>query len=140
MYIPVDDGRWVNADFERLARVIKDYDENLELRWIPPDKRTRNDKKPYVIVDIRLNEVVLYASELDTPEDILARLFIADNEKGNVLSKIDAYNNAIKAMKMKEWLDEREDMRDQANFLFSSPLNTIKFNGKKLDHLRRPIL
>lgn len=140
VFIPTDDGRWVNADFERLARIVQDYDSELELRWIPPDKRTREDKKPFIVVDKRTETAVLHASEFDSPVEILTRLFLGDGTKNNTLADIEAHNRAVEAMNMKHWLDEREDLMDQANFLVGSPINTVRFNGKKLDHLRRPIL
>jgi hypothetical protein len=140
VYIPTDDGRWVNSDFERLARLVNEYDEHLEFRYIPPDKRTREDKKPYIIVDTRTEAAVLHAGELDTPEDILTRLYLADDKFGNVLTRMEAHNLAVRIIENQKWLDEREDMKDQAIFLMKSPLNTVRFNGKKLDHWRRPIL
>lgn len=140
VFIPTDDGRWVNADFERLARNIKEYNSDLELRWIPPENRTREDKAPYIIIDTKTNQSILHASELDTPAEILTRLYLADSKNGNVLERIEAHNLAVMNLKAQEWNDEREDMRDQARFLFFSPLNTVRFKGKKLDHLRRPIL
>jgi hypothetical protein len=139
-FIPTDDGRWVNSDFERLARNIQDYDQNLQLCWIPPEKRTREDKKPYAVVDTRTQTVVLHAGELDSPAEILTNLYLADGSNGNVLDRIEAHNLAIENLRTQEWADQREDMRDQALFLVKSPLNTLKFNGKKLDHLRRPVL
>lgn len=139
MYIPSETGHWVSEDFERLASVIKDYDFNLELRWIPTDKRTREDKKPYVIMDTLSNTPVLFASELDTPVDILERLFMADNGKGNVLSKIDARNNAQQAMNMKAQMDIYEELHDMAGFLMGNKSkHYVKMgNGVKLDDQRR---
>jgi hypothetical protein len=139
VHIPTDDGQWVNADFERLARNIKEYDPALELRWIPPANRTREDKKPYVIVDTRNNTAVLHASELDTPPEILARLYLADSKNGSTLERIEAHNLAVKNLQMQEWLDVREEMRDQARFLMFTPLHYVRFNGKKLDDTRRPV-
>lgn len=140
MYTPTDDGRWVSEEFERLARVIKDYDEYLELRWIPPEHRTRDDKEPFAIVDTRTNYTVLHANELETPASILGRLFSADNKHGNVLDRVEANNTAVEVLEKKKQLDEWEEMHDVAGFLYSSNKNYIKHNGKKLDHNRRPIL
>jgi hypothetical protein len=140
VFIPTDDNRWVNADFERLARNIKEYNPDLELRWIPPEHRTREDKAPYIVVDTKINQSVLHANELDTPTEILTRLYLADSKNGSVLDRIEAHNLAVLNLQMQEWIDEREDMMDQARFLFFSPLNTVRFNGKKLDHQRRPLL
>lgn len=139
VFVPTDDGRWVNSDYERLARNIREYDPGLELRWIPPEYRTREDKKPYCIVDTRNNTVVLHASELDTPADILTRLYLADDKYGNPLDRLEAHNLAIKNLELARWLDEREDMMDQARFLLETPLHWVKFNGKKLDDTRRPV-
>lgn len=139
MFVPADDGRWVNEDFARLAEIINDYDYWLELRWIPPDKRTRDDKKPYMIVDTRTNIPVLFASELDTPQQILAWLLEADNADGSPLDRIELHNKAIELFEMKKRQEEMEEAMDYAKFLFQSPLNTIKANGKKYNHERRII-
>ncbi len=139
-FIPTNDGRWVSSTYERLARVINEYDENLQLCWIPPDKRTREDKKPYMVLDSKTQSPVFYASELDTPVDILTKLYTADSKHGDVHERLVAHNLAIEIMETKQWEDEREELRSQANFLLGSPLNTVNFKGKKLDHLRRPIL
>jgi hypothetical protein len=142
-FIPCDDGRWVNADFERLARNIKEYNPELELRWIPPENRTREDKAPYVVVHSPVGgqeSVVLHATELDSPVEILTRLYLADSKNGDVLERLEAHNLAVENLRMQEYRDEMDELADQALFLLSSPLNTVKFKGKKLDHLRRPVL
>lgn len=138
-YIPTETGQWVSEDFARLAEVIQDYDSALELRWIPPEHRTRDDKEPYMIYDTRMHSVVFYASELDTPVGILEKLFRGDIRKHNVLANLEAHEAAQKALDFKKKMEEYEDMADQAKFLSQSPLNTLRFNGKKFDHNRRVI-
>lgn len=141
-FIPTESGVWVNEHFERLARVVQDYDPQFELRWIPPQHRTdpEDRKKPYVIWDTVSNSPVLYASELDTPEAILERLFLGDNTKGNVLEKLDAHNAAVKAMQYKEELDKREEQKDYAAFLMGTEKNYIQLGkGRKVDDQLRPI-
>lgn len=138
-YIPTETGHWVSEKFSTLAEIVNDYDHYLELRWIPPDKRTRDDNKPYVIWDTRINRPVMFASELDVPEETLARLFMADNGRENVLSRLEATEAAVRAFQMKEWLNKMEEAHDQAEFLLKSPKNYLKFNGKKFDDQRRVI-
>lgn len=138
-YIPTETGEWVSEEYERLARVIKDYDPYLALAWIPPARRTREDREPYALIDTRVNEVVMYATELETPEQILGRLFSADMLKGNVLDRLEANNAAIEAIQKKKWLDELEDAADEAYFLKQSHLHTVRMKGKKFDHNRRVI-
>lgn len=140
VFIPTETGHWVSEDFERLARVVQDYDHNLQLRWIPPDHRTREDKNPYVIWDTLTNTPVLYASELDTPTEILTKLFLADNKQGNVLSRLEAHNNAQEIMDARSVMDKYEEMHDQADFLLNRAGNYVKMGkGIKLDGQRNRI-
>lgn len=135
----VVDGQWVSEKFERLASLLQDYDPNLELRWIPPANRTREDKEPFVIFDLRSNTPVLFAKEQDEPHQILARLWGIDNKHTNVLDKIEIEERAKRALEMKAWMDAKEEAADLAYFFKQSPLHTIKHNGKKFDHNRRRI-
>lgn len=140
MYIPTDSGYWVSEDFCRLAEIIKDYDEHLELRWIPPDKRTDIDtSKPYAIVDTRSDYIVFHASELDTPEEILTRLWSNDNTKHDVMKFMTISDNARKAMELKREIDQREEAMEEAAWLIGTKKNYIKHRGKKLDDQLREI-
>lgn len=139
MYIPIEDGRWVDENFARLAEIIQNYDHNLVLLWIPPDKRDPVDKKPYAVIDTRTQSYVMFATELDTPVDILARLYRADNTHGNVLTALEAHNKAIEAFETQKRIEQLEEMREYAMFLLTSKKNYIKHNGKKFDSERRVI-
>jgi hypothetical protein len=90
MFVVTDDGQWVNEHYHRLAEIIQDYDPCLELQWIPPGQRTdeADKKNPYRIVDTRSDSVVMFASERDSAEEVLARLWGADNANGSVLDEM----------------------------------------------------
>lgn len=146
MMIATEGGEWVNEDFARLAEVVRDYDEYLELRWIPPGQRDTDAEKknPYCIIDTRSNYIVMFASERDTPQTILARLFTADNKHGSVLDRIDAENAAAEILSLKAKMDEEEMKKDFVSWLMQSEQNYIKVNhpitGEKVkfdDQLRR---
>lgn len=132
---------WISEEFERLARMVKDYDEFLEFQWIAPEDRvTVTDRAaPYRILDTRNNKVVMYATEVDTPTEILARLFEADNLTGDVLKKIDAHNAAVKAIQLKKELDEREAAMDFSAFVVGNRKNYWKHDGIKYDSNMRRI-
>lgn len=137
-FIPTESGHWVSEHYERLARVVQDYDPQFELFWIPPEHRITPEERKncYAIVEHSpLGDVVAFhASELDTPESILERLFMSDNKHGNVLDRIDAHNAAIKAMQMKEELDQREEAMDKVAWLMGTKKNYIEMgNGRVLD-------
>lgn len=142
MYIPTETGHWVDENFERLARVVQDYDPRFELRWIPPEHRsTDSDRaKPYVIWDTDTNTPVFHASELDTPTDILERLFAGDISKGDVLARIDKHNAAIKAMELKAQLDEAEERQEYVAWLIGSKKNYLTLpGGRRVDDQLRPL-
>jgi hypothetical protein len=140
------DGEWVNEHFARLAEVIQEYDEALTLQWIPPGQRDEeaDRKNPYRIFDTRSNRVVMFASELDTPQDILARLWGADNTKNSVLENLDANNAAAEALRLKEKMDEDDLRKDFVAFLIGTKKNYINttnpITGEKVkfdDQIRR---
>lgn len=146
MYVVTDDGTWVNEHYHRLAEIIKDYDPNLELQWIPPGQRDTDEEKkaPYRIIDVRGNYVVMYASERDSAQEILARLWGADNKNGNVLDRMEIRNAAIEAFQLKEKMDEEGTKREFVEWLIGTKQNYIKtrnpVTGEKMkldDQLRR---
>lgn len=142
-FVPSDDGRWVSENFERLARVVQDYDPQFELRWIPPEQRTTPEerKHPYVVWDLVHNCACLFASELDTPEDILTKLFEGDNSKHNVLERLDARNAAVRALEMKKQLDLAEENQEYVAWLVGTQKNFIQLGkGRKVDDQLRPLL
>ena len=143
MYTPTDDGQWVDEQFERLARVVKDYDPGYALYWIPPAQReTLQDKqKPYVVVDERTGLPIMWASRTDTPDKILEELFLGDNSKGDVLARMEAHNAAVEALKMKERMDIAEERQEYVSWLIGTKKNFINLGGgRKVDDQLRPIL
>lgn len=143
MHIPTDDGQWVDENFERLARVVQDYDPQFELRWIPPGQRDTNLERlnPYVIVDIITNSPVMFASGSETATGILERLFSMDNSKGDVVARMDAHNAAVQAMEMKKKLDLADERKEYVQFLIGTKKNYIQLGkGRKVDDQLRPIL
>lgn len=138
-YVVTDDGQWVNGDFERLARMVQDYDQSLQLVWIPPAARTRDDKEPYAIQDTRDMKIVFFIKETDTPVEVIERLFTGDNKHGDVLKRLEAREDAARVWKMKQDEDSMQEAAELAFFIKQSPLHTIRLNGKKFDHNRRRI-
>lgn len=109
--------RFVSQKWMFLAEMIQDYNPSLELRWIPPDKRSNQDRdKPYMVVHQDKHGkdyVVLYASELDQPEEVLERIFLSDMKNGNVLTRMEARNSAKKLFEMRE---KEEQLAEQEEF------------------------
>lgn len=127
--IPTDDGRWVSESHERIARIIQDYDPELHLAYIPPDKREPGDV-PFAVIHqpaSRPGYIVFTAAECD--ERILERLWASDNKHGDVLSRLDAHNAALEAVKLKKQMDEAEERQDLVKHVVRSPKSVYKHNG-----------
>jgi hypothetical protein len=138
---PVVD-RWISEEFDRLAELVRDYNPNLEFRWIPEHMRTSvHDKaNPYCIFDTRINSIVMYASHTDTPVSILEKLINSDNKHGDVLQRMLAHNQAIDLMRMKEQIDQMSEAREFSEFALGNEKNYWKHNGKKYDSEFREII
>lgn len=110
---------WISAEFQRLAEVVNDYDENLFLEMVPLDKQhlLTDKSKVFRIVDDRTKSIVLYADSLSRPDEILARLWSMDSKHGNVLQRLDAQNAAVEALNLKKQMDEREAVMDFVQFV-----------------------
>jgi hypothetical protein len=128
-----EDGRFVSEKHMRVAEIIRDYDPNLEIEWIPEDKRAAQDP-PFRVVHTNpttgYRYVVCYADNLDGP--LLERIYKMDAEKhGNILSDVDAHNQAVKALIKKKMEDEMAEANDLAASILRSPKSVYRHNGVK---------
>lgn len=128
-------GRALSAFHQRLAELIADYDETLELAWIPPEKRLpldkdkefavicrpRNDQPPYVVMKI---------AEADCNESVLAALIVRDNSHSSVLDRIEACEFADQVMQAKDDAERAAFRQDLIATVVKSPLHTFRHDGK----------
>lgn len=127
--IPTDDGRWVSEDHERIARIIQDYDPDLHLAYIPPDKREPGDV-PFAVLHTPPGQpgyIVFTAEYCD--ERILARLFAGDTAKTDVLAGIDTHNAALEAIRLKKQMDYEEERSELVKSIVKSPKTVYRHNG-----------
>jgi gamma-glutamylcyclotransferase (GGCT)/AIG2-like uncharacterized protein YtfP len=145
VFVPSNDGSWVNENFARLAEVIRDYDAQFELRYIPPVNRSdpEDHTRAYCVFDLYSQTPAFFAAADATPEEILGHLFDIDNKHGNVLTRMEARNNAKEALKLKADLDEREEKMEYVQWLMQDQRNYLHLrdrHGEKVkfdDQLRR---
>lgn len=136
--VATQDGHFVSEIHMRVAEVLRDYDRNLEIEWIPDAARTDPRDKPFRVVhtDPRsgYRYVVCYADELDGR--LLERIIAMDSaKKGNVLSEIDARNAAVKLLAKKEADEQRAEAHDMAAHALKSHLNTYTLKDPKTNRL-----
>lgn len=130
-------------DTSRLAEIINDYNDTLELRWIPKAARTEamDDIRPFVIVQNLPNggeNLVMYLSEQEiaNPAGVLARLFNSDHSKGPKGAVLARIENAERAKKIWEAKKAEEDLLERLDFwksVWKSPKHTYRHNGMKMD-------
>lgn len=129
--VPTSDGYLIDENHARIAEIIKDYDSELELAWIPPDKRLPGDS-PFAVIHRPMGKpeyIAFYADVCD--ERIIERIFIGDVKRhgGTILNEIDAKNAAVKAVQMKKQMDELDAQADKAQHVLKSPLHKYRMEG-----------
>lgn len=139
--VPMSDGSWVSTKVARTAEIIADYDPNLEIRWIPRDRRNPGDDAFQIVQhcsDGVARVVMSVPTEAEFDERVLQRLFLADNAKENVQARMEASNAAVKAMELKKQMEAADQAREVAAAVFSSPLNRYVHDGLRYDLPDRP--
>lgn len=120
------ENHYSSEKWARFSEILGDFNPDLELRWIPPEHRTdpKDSLRPYAIVHSRAGQkeyVVMFATELDDPQEILARLFAGDVHRNkSFLEMLDAQNAAVEAFRLKEQMAQREVEADFAHFLMTN--------------------
>lgn len=135
--VGTDEGYFVSQKWMYLAEMIKDYNHNLELRWVPPANRGPEDRqKPYVVTSRDTNGrdyIVMYASELDQPEEIMTKIFHSDMKNGNVLDKVEARNRAHKLFELRNREEELAEQAELARWLVETKKTRPTFRDKNGD-------
>lgn len=129
-YFPDENGHFVSDNQRRVADVLRDYDPNLQLQWIPPGQRHETKDYAFRVVDVRPGRppyVVCFANDCD--ERLLARVFQADNTKGNVLNYLDAHNAALEAIRLKKRMEASAEMNEMAYSILHSRKEHYRHNG-----------
>lgn len=142
---------FVDSKWLRFSEILQDYNPEYELRWIPPVNRTNADSsKPYAIVhtpsDGKPPYIVMFAGELDNPQDVIATLWAGDLRRHNVMAQLDLKEMARQVFEAKVEQEKQEALRDQAAFLMDSSrsknwVNWVSPSGEKvkLDSFRRRV-
>lgn len=137
LIVATEEGRFVSQKWMFLAEMLQDYNPSLELRWIPTEKRAPGETdKPYMVVhQDRQGQsyIVLYASELDQPEEVMTRIIHADMKHGNVLDRMEVRNNVNKLFEMRKREEELAEQEEFAAWLVKTNKSNPTFRDKSGD-------
>jgi hypothetical protein len=134
--VPLEDGSFVSAKVARIAEIIHDMDPNLEVQWVPRDRREPDDDAFRIIERTRDGgRVVAFSvkSEAEFDERVIERIYLGDTHKHDVWSRTEAHNEAVKLVEAKKAREAKEAAREFAQAVFNSPLNTYVHNGIRFD-------
>ena len=127
--IPLADGHSVSQRTLHLIEAIRDYHDKLDVKWIPDD--LRKEGEPQFAITERLGdgreEIVFHVmDEAHFDGSVLERIIQGDTSRRDVLSEIDAKNEAIERLKGKMIEEQRAVANDIAIHALRSPLNKYK--------------
>jgi hypothetical protein len=128
-------GYALSDEHRRIAEIIKDYDESLELAWIPPDKRD-GEEFPFAILHRTPGGVVDYVAmklrEREIDHRVLVRLWENDTTKNDVLGAIEREEDARKIMQLKKEMDDAEEAQELATWALKAR-SGAKHNGVRFE-------
>lgn len=131
-----DNGMFISAKISRIVELIRAHDSNLDVKYIPPNLRGPGDAAFAITERLRDGrEVVAFyvQSECDFDEDVLARVYEADNQHHNVQSMLESKNKAAQRYQEAKHREEREAHYDVMLSMIRSKKHTYRHNGKKYD-------
>jgi hypothetical protein len=129
--VSCSDGSFVTARAMRVVEIIRDYDPQLDVEWIPRERRQPGDNS-IRIVDNRAHGLArVIMSFVDEEEftrkdgaDVLERLFLADWTRHDPIARMDAANAAAKALELHRTMERVEETKDIGRHALASPLHS----------------
>lgn len=132
-HILTDQGA-LSQKHERVAEIIKDYDPDLELAYIPAAERTAFDAHPFAIIHVNpangYRYVVMTCKEEEVDERLLARLFKHNLSTNDVIGNLEAEEAAKRLMEMRRQMDIQAEKQEFAKAVITSKKNYYRHNGK----------
>lgn len=116
---------FVEEDVLRIVQKVSEYDENLRIRYLPPDRVINPSQAPYALVERGKDgvwRVVFYIWELD--DRVMDRIVAMDTFKQDVLGNLDKNNQKARDTVKKEGEELREEAREKTKAIIDSPKDT----------------
>lgn len=131
-----DNGMFISAKVSRIIELIREHDSNLDVKWIPPSLRKEGDAAFAITERLRDgSEVVAFYvdSEEHFDEDVLARVYEADNQFHDVSTMLESKNAAAKRAAEAKAAEERAQHVDLMRSMVQSKKHTYRHGGRKFN-------
>jgi hypothetical protein len=131
-------GAFISESHRHVAEILHDYNRGFSLVWVPPKDRTRETTDPFAIIH-RMPDGSEYVAmwlterEMDNPQEVLRRVFMADTSRTDVLANLEAAENARQLLAMKAEENRIEEQLELIEFMVKTPLHQVQHNGRKFD-------
>ena len=136
MFLASEEGYFISDNHRRVAEIVNDFDRNLEVQWIPPDKRDSlsEKEKPFRIIHRGHGDgqpyTVMELSDDEMNGKVIERLFQSRVDKNDIPAQVRAAQDAAKVLQLKRLQEEQEATRDFDVFRLKTPLHTFRHDGK----------
>lgn len=131
----LDNKAKLSETHERVACLLKEYNPELELQYIPEHDRTAFDSKPFRVIHnspVKGVYIIGHFRADEVNHTLIAHIFKHDLGKNrNFITEMEAEERAKEALLMREALDKYEEKEDFAKHLIKSRKHVYKHNGKK---------
>lgn len=124
-------GVYVEADTLDIVRRIREYDPNLRVKYLDPDRGGEFDDPPYRIMELCPDgheRLVFGVWSLDA--QVLERLYLADTQRHDILSRLENVNGRAAAEVQRRYEEEKEEAREMTEAIIRSPLDTYTLPGR----------
>lgn len=129
-------GHFISADHRRIAEIINDYNQYMQLIWIPPEQRELNEEFPFAILHSPPGlapYIVRKVRESEMNHTLISWLAMNDlskNRPADIFARIEADEAARKLLEFKRQEEAKAEKLDLAKSIIGGK-NFYKHDGKK---------
>ena len=123
--VELSEGTWIEEDLYDIVRRVQQYDPNLKVQYLDPERTGNLTDAPYRILEScpdGIWRIVFGVWELD--ERVLERLFKSDTQRGNILQGIDSSNLLAQKEQDRRYQDEQDALNELVADTLRSPKDT----------------
>lgn len=126
----LEDGSVVSQRVLDIIETIREtWQGRVDVSWIPGHER-RGAENQFCVIEVfpdgHTEPIFWVKDESEFTGEVLERLFLADNSKGNVLTRMQARNAALRALQKKVEKDKMDQAKDVIAHAIRSPKNWYK--------------
>lgn len=123
-------GVYIEADTLAIVERIQEYDPNLRIKYLDPDRGGELTDPPYKIMELCPDgheRLVFGVWELD--HRVLERLYMADTQRHDIMRRLDITNSRARADATRRFTEEREEALEMVQAVIRSPKDTYTLPG-----------